>query len=364
METNLHADQRIKNLLFLVGQQKASDLHLVVGRHPTLRIDGKLVPIVQEKVLTPDDTKALSQAILTEEKQEELLAKGHTDFSYAFEERARFRVNIFFQKGYISITIRFVMDRLRSLEELNVPTALYNYAKYSQGLVLVTGPVGHGKSTTLAAIIDFINHNYDKHILTIEDPIEFVYSQDRCIINQREIGRDAKSFPDALRAVFREDANVVLLGELRDLETIGTAMTAAETGHLIFATLHTNDSSQTIDRIIDVFPAYQQNQIRSQLASVLLGVISQRLLPQVGGGRVPAVEIMSKNHAVENLIRENKVHQIDGVIETSLKEGMVSLDRSLAELVRQGLISVEDAFSYAKNQDYLQMIIAKMAEKG
>lgn len=363
MENNLHAEQRLKNLLFLVGQQGASDLHLVVGRHPTLRIDGKLVPILQEKVLTPDDTKALSEVILTDEKKEELLAKGHSDFSYSFEERARFRVNVFFQKGYVSVTMRFVMDRLRNLEELNVPSSLYNFAKYSQGLVLVTGPVGHGKSTTLAAIIDFINHSYDKHILTIEDPIEFVYNQDRCIINQREIGRDAKSFPEALRAVFREDANVVLLGELRDLETIGTAMTAAETGHLIFATLHTNDSSQTIDRIIDVFPAYQQNQIRSQLASVLLGVISQRLLPQVGGGRVPAVEIMFKNHAVENLIRENKVHQIDGVIETSLKDGMVSLDRALAELVRRGLISVEDAFSYAKNQDYLQMIISKMAEQ-
>ena len=224
---------------------------------------------------------------------------------------------------------------------------------------MVTGPVGHGKSTTLAAIIDYINHNLERHILTIEDPIEFVYNQDRCIINQREIGRDAKNFPDALRAVFREDVNVVLLGELRDLETISTAMTAAETGHLIFATLHTNDSAQTIDRVIDVFPAHQQNQIRSQLASVLLGVVSQRLLPQAGGGRVPAVEIMFKNHAVENLIRENKIHQLDSVIETSLKEGMISLDRSLADLVRRGLVSVDDAFIYAKNREYLQMLVSK-----
>ncbi|OGI21417.1 MAG: type IV pili twitching motility protein PilT [Candidatus Moranbacteria bacterium RIFCSPHIGHO2_01_FULL_55_24] len=356
---SLHAEQRMKNLLLLVGQQGASDLHLVVGRYPTLRIDGKLHPITQEKVLTPADTKALSDILLTEDKKQELLSVGHSDFSYNFEDRVRFRTNVFFQKGYVSVTMRFVMDRLRNLEELSIPTSLYDFTNYSQGLVLVTGPVGHGKSTTLAAIIDYINHNLEKHILTIEDPIEFVYNQDRCIINQREIGRDAKNFPDALRAVFREDVNVVLLGELRDLETISTAMTAAETGHLIFATLHTNDSAQTIDRVIDVFPAHQQNQIRAQLSSVLLGVVSQRLIPKQGGGRVPAVEIMFKNHAVENLIRENKVHQIDSVIETSLKEGMVSLDRALADLVRRGLVSLNDAFTYAKNRDYLQMLISK-----
>src|SRR3989344_4636305 len=297
----LHAEQRLKSLLLLVGQQRASDLHLVVGRYPTLRIDGKLRPITQDKLLTPDDTKALSEALLTEDKKQELMSVGQTDFSYSFEDKIRFRTNIFFQKGYISVTMRFIMDRLRNLEELNIPDALYGFANYSQGLVLITGPVGHGKSTTLAAIIDYINHNSEKHIVTIEDPIEFVYNQDRCIINQREIGRDAKNFPDALRAVFREDANVVLLGELRDLETSSTAMTAAETGHLIFATLHTNDSSQTIDRIVDVFPSHQQNQIRSQLANVLLGVISQRLLPKIGGGTIPAWEIMKKNNAMENL---------------------------------------------------------------
>jgi len=355
----MNIEQRLKNLLLLVGQQGASDIHLVVGRFPTFRIDGKLHPISQEKILTPADTKAMSDILLTEEKKQELLSLGQTDFSYNFEDKVRFRTNVFFQKGYVSITMRFVMDKLRNLDELGLPDSLYTFANYSQGLVLVTGPVGHGKSTTLAAIIDYINHNQEKHIVTIEDPIEFVYTQDRCIINQREVGRDAKNFPDALRAVFREDANVVLLGELRDLETIGTAMTAAETGHLIFATLHTNDSSQTIDRIIDVFPAHQQNQIRSQLASVLLGVISQRLLPQTSGGRVPAVEIMFKNHAVENLIRENKIHQLDSVIETSLKEGMISLDRALADLIRRGLITVDDAFTYAKNRDYLEMLLAK-----
>ena len=358
MET-LRVEQRFKNLLLLVGQQGASDLHLVVGRYPTLRIDGKLHPITQENILTPADTKAISDILLTDEKKQELLALGQTDLSYNYEDQMRFRTNIFFQKGYVSITMRFIMDHLRNLSELNVPDSLYSFANYSQGLVLVTGPVGHGKSTTLAAIIDYINHNQEKHIITIEDPIEFVYSQDRCIINQREVGRDAKNFPDALRAVFREDANVVLIGELRDLETIGTAMTAAETGHLIFATLHTNDCVQTIDRIVDVFPSHQQNQIRSQLASVLLGVVSQRLLPQAGGGRVPAVEIMYNNHAIQNLIRENKNHQLDSVIETSLKEGMISLDRALADLVRRGLVSVNDAFIYAKSQDYLKMLLEK-----
>ncbi|MBP9727783.1 MAG: PilT/PilU family type 4a pilus ATPase [Candidatus Moranbacteria bacterium] len=356
---SLQVEQRLKNLLLLVGQQGASDLHLVVGRYPTLRIDGKLHPITQEKILTPADTKSMSDVLLTDEKKEELLGIGQTDFSYNFEDKVRFRTNVFFQKGYVSITMRFVMDRLRNLEELSIPKGLYDFAEHTQGLVLITGPVGHGKSTTLAAIIDHINHTQERHIVTIEDPIEFVYNQDRCIINQREIGRDAKTFSDALRAVFREDVNVVLLGELRDLETITTAMTAAETGHLIFATLHTNDSAQTINRIVDVFPARQQRQIRSQLASVLLGVVSQRLIPQTSGGRVPAVEIMIKNHAIENLIRENKDHQLDSVIETSLKDGMVSLDRALADLVLRGLVAVDDAFMYSKNRDYLQMLLSK-----
>ena len=351
MENNLHAEQRLKNLLFLVGQQGASDLHLVVGRHPTLRIDGKLVPILQEKVLTPDDTKALSEVILTEEKKEELLAKGHSDFSYSFEERARFRVNVFFQKGYVSVTMRFVMDRLRNLEELNVPSSLYNFAKYSQGLVLVTGPVGHGKSTTLAAIIDFINHSYDKHILTIEDPIEFVYNQDRCIINQREVGRDAKTFPDALKAVFREDVNVVLLGELRDLDTIATAMTAAETGHLIFATLHTNDSSQTIDRIIDVFPAGEKPMVRSMLSESLRAVISQALLKKVGGGRTAAWEIMVGTPAIRNLIREDKVAQMYSAIQTGAQLGMQTLDSCLKGLVAKGIVSREAAREKSKTPE-------------
>jgi twitching motility protein PilT len=355
--TKEHSEQRMKSLLRLVAQQGASDLHLVVGRYPTLRLDGKLYPLTQETMLTMDDTQSLSDVLLSEENKKKLIDEGQVDFSYNFEDKARFRTNVFFQKGNISVAMRLVLGKIRSLEELNLPPILYDFTRQSQGLLLVTGPVGHGKSTTLSAMIDFINHNADKHVITIEDPIEYVYEQDRCIINQREVGRDTKSFQDGLRSVFREDANVVLLGELRDLETISTAMTAAETGHLILATLHTNDSAQSIDRIIDVFPAHQQNQVRSQLASVLLGVVSQRLLPKVGGGRIPAVEMMLNNHAVENLIRENKSYQIDSVIETSLREGMMSLDKSLAELVQRGLVTVDDAFVYARNPDYLQMML-------
>lgn len=359
---NLHNEQRMKNLLRLVAQQNASDLHLVVGRYPTIRLDGKLYPLTQERILSIEDTKMLSACLMTEENKKRLLAENQVDFSYNFEDKARFRTNVFFQKGNISVAMRLVSSRIKTLEELNVPPALYEFTHKSQGLLLITGPVGHGKSTTLSALIDFINHNQDKHIITIEDPIEYVYEQDRCIINQREVGRDTKSFQDGLRSVFREDANVVLIGEMRDLETISTAMTAAETGHLILATLHTNDTTQTIDRIIDVFPAYQQNQVRSQLASVLLGVVSQRLLPRIGSGRVPALEIMINNHAVENLIRENKTYQINSVIETSLREGMISLDKSLAELVQNGIVALDDALPYSKNAEYLQMLVGGKGE--
>lgn len=355
----MNAEQKIKNYLQIVAQENASDLHLVVGRHPTIRLDGRLYPLSQEAVLTPEDARELSEIIMSQDKKKELMAKGQVDLSYDYEGKARFRTNVFFQKGVISIAMRLITSRIKTLEELNIPGIVYDFARHSQGMLLVTGPVGHGKSTTLAALVDYINHNQDKHIITIEDPIEYIYDHDRCIINQREIGEDSHSFGEALRAVFREDANVVLIGEMRDLETISTAMTAAETGHLIFATLHTNDSSQTIDRIIDIFPAHQQNQIRLQLANVLLGVVSQRLVPKIGGGRIPAVEIMIKNNAVENLIRENKGYQIDSVIETSMRDGMISLDKSLAALVQQGQITIDDAIAYAKNEDYLKMLIKK-----
>jgi len=357
MANSIHAEQRIKNLLRLVAQQGASDLHLTVGRYPTLRIDGRLVPLTQDSVIVPADTKAMGEVILDEMNKKKLTDEGQVDFSYNFEDKARFRVNAFFQQGFLSIAFRLIPKEIKTLNQLNIPETLYEFTKYSQGLFLVVGPVGHGKSTTLAAMINEINHTQEKHIITIEDPIEYIYEQDKCIINQREVYQDSKSFQDALKAVFREDANVVLVGELRDLESISTAITAAETGHLIFATLHTNDSPQTIDRIIDVFPVHQQNQVRSQLASSLLGVVSQRLIPKVDGGRIPAVEIMIKNHAVENLIREGKTYQIDNVIETSSEQGMVSMDKSLANLVRQGLVAVDTAAAYTKDPKNFQNMI-------
>lgn len=354
-----NGEQKMKNLLRIVAQQNASDLHIVVGRYPTIRLDGKLIPLSQESIVSVDDAKMLSESIMTEQNKQELFDTGQVDFSYNLENKARFRVNVFFQKGNVSMALRLITGKIRDLETLGLPTMLYDFMKYSQGLLLITGPVGHGKSTTSAALLDYLNRNDSKHIITIEDPIEYLYEQDRCLINQREVGRDTKSFSEGLRAVFREDANVVLIGEMRDLDTISTAMTAAETGHLIVATLHTNSASQTIDRIIDVFPAHQQNQVRSQLASVLLGVISQRLVPKVGGGRVPALEIMVKNSAIENLIRENKSYQLDSVIETSMKEGMVSLDKSLADMVQKGIITVENAFIYADNREYFQILLSK-----
>lgn len=357
--SSLHVEQRIKNLLKLGAQQNASDLHFAVGRHPTLRIDGKLIPLEQEAVLLPEDTKAFADFFMNSNHKEAFLKQGEIDFSYSLEDKVRFRTNVFYQRGHVGIVMRIINSDIKSLDELNIPQLVYEFANFSQGLFLVTGPVGHGKSTTLAALVDYINHNKKQHILTIEDPIEYMYEADRCIINQREIGQDSQDFAGALRSALREDTNVILIGEMRDLETIGTAITAAETGHLIFATLHTNDSSQTIDRIVDTFPSHQQNQVRAQLANVLLGVMSQRLIPHANGGRVPAVEIMIKNNAIENLIREDKTYQIDTVIETSQKEGMISLDKSLAELLQAGDITLDHAMTYAKNRDYVRMLVGR-----
>lgn len=354
---SIHSEQRMKNLLRMVAQQGASDLHLNVGRHPTLRIDGKLYPINQDAILSPIEVKEMGEVIISEENREKLIKNGHVDFSYNFEEKSRFRVNAFFQQGYLSIAMRLILKEIKTLKQLNIPETLYDIINCSQGLFLVVGPVGHGKSTTLASLINEINQKQEKHIITIEDPIEYIYEQNKCIINQREVHRDTKSFQTALEAVFREDANVVLIGELRDLDTIATAITAAETGHLIFATLHTNDAAQTIDRIIDVFPSHQQNQIRAQLSNSLLGVFSQRLVLGLDGGRIPAFEIMLKNHAIENLIREGKNHQINNVIETSLEQGMITLDRSLADLIKRGLVSIDSAMTYAKDAKTLQSFL-------
>jgi len=357
MPSTIQAEQQLKRLMETVVQQGASDLHLSVARCPTIRVDGDLIPLTNEAVLTKKDVQELCYAMLNQEQQD-ILAKGlQIDFTYELEDKMRFRVNIFYETGNLAAALRLIPSKIRTIEELGLPAVLHQTLKNTQGLILLVGPTGSGKSTTLAAMVDEVNHTRTEHIITIEDPIEYVYQQDRCIINQREVYRDVPSFADGLKGSFREDVDVLMVGEMRDLETIATTVTAAETGHLILATLHTNDSAQTIDRIIDIFPASQQQQIRSQLANVLLAVVSQRLIPRIGGGRIPAVEILLNNDAVSNLIREGQIHQIVNVLDTSLEEGMVSMNRSLAELVKEEQISIERAEAYASDKQTLQILL-------
>ncbi|KKS25047.1 MAG: hypothetical protein UU85_C0008G0001, partial [Candidatus Wolfebacteria bacterium GW2011_GWA2_42_10] len=325
--------QKLNDLLLTTAQQNASDLHLAVGRRPTLRIDGALVPLQKEAILTPEAAKELVFALLTPEQKENFLREREVDFAYAFEDKARFRINVFYQRGYEAAALRYIPSQIKTIEELNLPPILHDFVKLSQGFVLLVGPAGHGKSTTLAAMLDEINHGQMDHIITVEDPIEYIFAQDKSIVSQREVGIDTPEFHKALRSVLRQDPDVIMVGEMRDAESIATALTASETGHLVFSTLHTNSASQTVDRIIDSFPAEQQQQVASQLAATLVGIISERLIPKIGGGRVPVCEIMIVNPAIRNLIRERKVFQIDLVIETSLQEGMLSLNRSLVNLV-------------------------------
>jgi len=350
---------QLNQFLEIAGKHNASDLHFSVGRHPTLRVDGHLVALNKHPVLTGEATKGLVDSLLNEEQKSKLTELREIDFSYNYKEKARFRVNVFYQKGYLSAALRFFPTKIRTVKELNLPAILEKFATHSQGFILVVGPTGHGKTTTMAALIDHINHNQTKHIVTIEDPIEYLFDQDKSIVDQREIGSDSKSFQRALRSVFRQDPDVIMVGEMRDLETISTAISAAETGHLVLATLHTNNAAQTIDRIIDSFPAEAKNQVRTQLASSLLGVVSQRLIPRINGGRIPAVELMIVNSAIRNLIREGKLHQIDLVIETSVEEGMISLNRSLADLVHKGDISLENAEIYSLSPSDLKMLLGK-----
>lgn len=350
---------KVEQLLEEVTKESASDLHISAGRPPTLRIDGRLVPLMKYGVLGPEDTEGLSLALLKEEEKNVLLKGKEIDFSYTYKDKARFRINTYFRSGNLSSALRLIPAQIRTLEELNLPPVLHRFTAPAQGFFLVVGPSGHGKSTTLAALIDEINHTRTEHIITIEDPIEYIFAQDRCIIDQREVGKDTRTFQSALRAVFRQDPNVIMVGEMRDPETISTAITAAETGHLVYATLHTNNAAQTIDRIIDSFPPEQQNQIRAQLALTLLGVVSVRLLPRVEGGIVPAIEVMIANSAIRNLIRESKVHQLDLVIETSADQGMISLNRSLASLVKNGSISLETAEMYSLNRKEVRMLVGK-----
>lgn len=352
--------KKLNELLELTATQAASDLHIAVGQRPTIRIDGQLVPLQKELLVTPDMAKGLVMALLTDEQQKIFLEEKQLDFAYGFEDKARFRVNVFFQRGFAAAALRLIPAKIRSIDELNLPPILHDFTKLNQGFFLVVGPAGHGKSTTLAAMVDEINHNEMGHIITVEDPIEYLFVQDRAIISQREVKIDTLTFHGALRSLLRQDPDVVMIGEMRDPISISTAMTAAETGHLVFSTLHTNSASQTVDRIIDSFPADQQGQITSQLAATLVGIISQRLVPRIDGGRIPAYEIMLVNSAVKNLIRERKSYQIDLVIETSMQEGMVTLNRSLANLVKQKVITMENAELYSLNPAELRILLQRM----
>lgn len=343
----------ISEYLEIVVKKEASDLHLVVGMPAMVRVDGQLMP-VSPAPLAPEDTESLVFELLSAEQKEMLLVNKELDFSFALGDVARFRVNAYFQKGYLSAALRLIPSYIKTIEELNLPRICHNFAKMRQGFILVTGPTGHGKSTTIASIINEINQARPVHIVTIEDPIEYVYPKGKSLVSQREMHLDTHSWEVALRSALREDPDVVLVGEMRDFETIASAITVAETGHLVFATLHTNSASQSIDRIIDVFPENQQVQVRMQLAATIAGIISIRLVGAIGGGRLPAVEVLLVSPAVQTAIREGKTHQIDNIIQTSGEQGMILLDASLAYLVKAGRVSLDVAKTYSIRPEELE----------
>jgi twitching motility protein PilT len=346
-------------LEWMVGR-KASDLHLTVGSQPTVRVNGHLYRMENFPALSAEDTRQLLYRILNTEQQKRLEIDRQIDLSYSIPGVARFRVNIYSQRESLAGAFRMIPDALKTLEELGLPNSLYELANRPRGLVLVTGPTGSGKSTTLAALIDEINRTRADHIITIEDPIEFLHRHKQCVVNQREIGPDATSFADALRGALRQDPDVILLGEMRDLETISTALTAAETGHLVFATLHTQDAASTIDRVIDVFPAAQQGQIRTQLSGTIQGVVAQTLLPTADGqGRAPAIEILLPDDAVRNLIRQAKLEQIYSVMQTNTARGMQTMEQALADLVLRGVVTREGALTRSSKAEQLDALLAR-----
>jgi twitching motility protein PilT len=349
--TQIHS---IDELLTKTVEREASDLHISAGSPPVIRVNGHLERLPDLPKMEPDDIRTLIYRILSTEQQKQLETKRQFDFSYSIPGLARFRVNAYFQRASVGAAFRQIPARIRTLEELGMPDRLYELADKPRGLVLVTGPTGSGKSTTLASLIDRINGSRNDHILTIEDPIEFLHHHRSCIVNQREIGEDATSFSEGLRAALRQDPDVILVGEMRDLETIATALTAAETGHLVFATLHTQSAPQTIDRVIDVFPAEQQGQVRVQLAATLQGIVTQNLVPTADGlGRTAALEILMPDDAVRNLIRQAKIEQIYSVMQTSSSRGMLTMEQSLADLALRGVISPDVAFSRSTRPDQL-----------
>lgn len=348
---------RIEVLLEEVIKKKASDLHLQVGLPPMLRVDGKLTPVTGADALSDEAVETLIFAILDEDQKQILLKDKEFDFSFAFGDLGRFRVNAFHERGNLAAALRLIPTEILSIEQLGLPPVVSKFADYPRGLVLVTGPTGSGKSTSLASIIDKINSERSTHIITIEDPIEYTHKSKKSVVAQREVHYDTYSFSAALRSALREDPDVVLIGEMRDLETISSAITIAETGHLVFATLHTNSASQSIDRMVDVFPPHQQAQVRTQLSNILMAICSQRLVPAIGGGRIAAAEILVATPAVRNIIREGKTHQLEAVIQTGAEFGMQSMDKTLAALVHAGTITYEEARTVAVDLDELDRLM-------
>ena len=346
----------LNELVDLVIKEGASDLHIAEGRPPIIRISGQLIPLTKHPSFDRTGMEKILGSIIPASKKEIFTKRKGIDFAYMHKEE-RFRSHAFFQQGKMCLAMRSIVKKIRSLSELNIPEILENFARRQAGFFLVVGPTGHGKSTTLASLIEIINSERLEHIITIEDPIEYLFTPKKSIIDQREVGDDTPDFHEGLKDAFREDLDVIMIGELRDPETMSAAVTAAETGHLVFSTLHTNGASSTIDRIIDSFSPAQQNQIRLQLASSLSGIFSQRLIPRVQGGLVPAYELLINNNAVANLIRDKRTHELDTVIETSSKEGMIDMNRCLVDLVRKGEISIENAYLYSNNSKTLEKML-------
>jgi len=348
--------KEIQQLVELIINENASDLHLAEGRHPVIRVAGNLIPLVKRSATTSAEIQGYLNEFLSKENKVLLENDKDVDFSYSLAD-CRFRGNAYYRQGLLSIALRLIPNKIRTIEELNLPPIIETFTRKQQGFFLVVGPIGQGKSTTLASLIEMINQTRSEHIMTIEDPIEYVYESKKSIIDQREIRVDTPDFKDGLISMFRQDIDVCLVGEMRDIETIATAVTAAETGHLVFSTLHTNNAAQTINRIIDSFPPGQQDQIRIQLAGSLTGIFSQRLVPRISGGLIPAYELLINNNAVANLIREKRIHEINTVIETSSGDGMIDMNRSLAELVRAGEITTESAYLNSFDPKILDRLI-------
>ncbi len=347
----------LKKYVNVLVHEGGSDLHFSAGAHPTIRVAGALMPMLREPILTREDTLGFSKALMTSDQEKRFLENQEADFAYESEDKLRFRGNAFFERGSVAVALRLISNDIKTFQELNLPDILATFARKSQGFFLVVGPVGQGKTTTLASMVELINAERAEHIVTIEDPIEYIFEPKQSLIDQREVRIDTKDFPTALMSAFRQDIDVLFVGEMRGPETMAAAVTAAETGHLVFSTMHTNDAAQTVDRIIDTFPSAQQDQIRLQLAASLSGIFSQRLVPRISGGLIPTYELLINTKAVANLIREKRTHEIPTVIETGMSEGMIDMNRTLAELATRGDISIESAYQYSLNPNALQRLL-------